>query len=300
MNLSDKSPSDPAREITVARLINASRERVFAAWTDVAHISNWWGPQGFTTTTHTTDVRPGGVWRFVMHGPDGRDYQNQITYLEIDPPSRLVYRHDGSAEVEPVEFVSTVTFDEADGKTQLTMRLVFPSAAERDRVAREYGGHQTLGRLDDYLANTPGDELDRTIVSSRLIAAPREKVFRAWTEPEHLRQWWGPAGFTNTFQEFDLKPGGHWRFVMHSPNGVDFANHSVFVEMVKPERIVFDHLSTHLFRGVVEFIDEADRTRVVFRMIHDTAENCRKLRPMCIPANEQNFDRLEAELARMS
>jgi uncharacterized protein YndB with AHSA1/START domain len=136
-------------------VFDAPRELVFAAWTDPRHLTQWWGPNGFTTTTQAFDMRPGGVWRFVMHGPDGRDYENRITYDEIVKPERLVYRHGGGEDVEPVRFRVTVTFEDLGGKTRLTMRAVFPSAAERDRVVEEYGAAegatQTLARLAGHL-----------------------------------------------------------------------------------------------------------------------------------------------------
>ena len=102
------------------------------------------------------DVKPGGVWRFVMHGPDGRDYQNKITYVEVVEPERLVYKHGGDKEVEPVNFQVTVSFAEEDGKTRLEMRMVFPSANARDHIVQTYGAveglNQTLGRLGEYVA----------------------------------------------------------------------------------------------------------------------------------------------------
>jgi uncharacterized protein YndB with AHSA1/START domain len=145
------------REIVIARDFDAPRAAVFDAWTDAKHLARWWGPDGFTTTTHAIDVRPGGVWRFVMHGPDGRDYQNTITYLEVARPARLVYEHGGEEqELGAVRFGVTVTFEWSGGKTRVTLRMVFPTAAERDRVAREYGaeegGKQTLARLAEHLA----------------------------------------------------------------------------------------------------------------------------------------------------
>ena len=144
------------REIVTTRVFNAPRELVWKAWTVQKHIEQWWGPLGFTTTTYNLEVKPGGVWRFVMHGPDGRDYQNKITYIEVVRPKRLVYKHGGEEGLEPVQFQTTVTFDEQGGKTTLTMRGIFTSAAERDRVVKEYGaiegGKQTLGRLSEYLA----------------------------------------------------------------------------------------------------------------------------------------------------
>ena len=93
---------------SAAGVLDAPRELVFSAFTDPKHLAQWWGPNGFTTTTHAFEFRPGGVWRFVMHGPDGRDYQNRITYEEIVRPERIVYRHGGGDDVEPVQFTQTV------------------------------------------------------------------------------------------------------------------------------------------------------------------------------------------------
>jgi uncharacterized protein YndB with AHSA1/START domain len=147
--------SDP-RAIIGIREFDAPRDLVFAAWTDPKHLAQWWGPNGFTTTTSRFEFRPGGVWRFVMHGPDGRDYQNRIVFDEIVPPERIVYRHDGGEDVEPVRFSQTVIFEDVSGRTRMTWRGVFPSATERDRVIKEYGAGeglvQTMARLADYVA----------------------------------------------------------------------------------------------------------------------------------------------------
>jgi uncharacterized protein YndB with AHSA1/START domain len=145
-----------ARSIITTRIYDAPRALVFEAFTNPEHLVHWWGPDGFTLTIRSIDVRPGGVWRFVMHGPDGRDYENRIVYDEIVKPERILYHHDdGEDGVEAVRFQTTVTFEELGGKTKLTLHAVFPTAAERDRVAKEYGAvegaQQTLGRLADYL-----------------------------------------------------------------------------------------------------------------------------------------------------
>ena len=143
------------REIVMERIFNAPRELVFEAWTDPKHVAQWWGPKGFTNTIHEMDVRPGGVWRFVMHGPDGVDYQNRIIYDEIVKPERLVYTHGSGEEGDPGQFQVTVTFAEQGGKTKLIMRMLFESAAERDKVVKEFGaiegGNQTLDRLAEHL-----------------------------------------------------------------------------------------------------------------------------------------------------
>lgn len=140
---------------------------------------------------------------------------------------------------------------------------------------------------------------EREIVNTRVFASPRGHVWRAWTDPAILAKWWGPNGFTNTFDEFDQRPQGHWRFVMHGPDGTDYKNHSVFLEITPQERIVFDHISGHLFRVVATFEDAPGGTKVTFRMIFQTAEERERIAVFAVDANEQNFDRMGAELEKM-
>jgi uncharacterized protein YndB with AHSA1/START domain len=148
----DKDP----RSIIGARVFNASRDLVFSAFTDPEHLAQWWGPNGFTLTTHAFDFRVGGVWRFVMHGPDGRDYQNRVTYDVIVRPERIVYHHGGGEDVEPVQFSQTLTFEDVGNKqTRLIWHGTFPSAEERTRVIKEYGADkglvQTMARLAEHV-----------------------------------------------------------------------------------------------------------------------------------------------------
>src|SRR2546427_2533008 len=138
----------------------------------------------------------------------------------------------------------------------------------------------------------------REIVSTRVVGAARELVFKALTDPDHLVHWWGPKGFTNTFQDFDMRPGGIWRFVMHGPDGVDYKNKSVFVEVVKPERIVFQHVSGPQFQVTATFAEQAGKTRLTFQMLFEIAAECDKVKVYAVEANNQNLDRLEAELAK--
>ncbi|MGH7881076.1 MAG: SRPBCC family protein [Candidatus Binataceae bacterium] len=142
--------------ITGRRVFDAPPALVWEAFTDPKHLAQWWGPNGFSTTTRTFEFRAGGVWRFVMHGPDGRDYQNRITFDELVKPERIVYRHGGGDDVEKADHKTTVTFEDLDNKTKLTWRLEFSSAAERDRIIATYGADkglvQTMARLADYVA----------------------------------------------------------------------------------------------------------------------------------------------------
>jgi uncharacterized protein YndB with AHSA1/START domain len=138
----------------ITRTIDARRDVVFEAFTDVAHLSRWWGPNGFTTTTRAFAFREGGVWDFVMHGPDGTDYPNWISWREIAPPERIALIHGESAQ-DPEAFESIITFADHGEATEITMRAVFPTAALRDRAVEQYhaveGGRQTLDSLAAYI-----------------------------------------------------------------------------------------------------------------------------------------------------
>jgi uncharacterized protein YndB with AHSA1/START domain len=139
---SQAQASTADHEIVLSRVFDAPRELVFKAWTDSHHIAQWWGPNGFTTTVHEMDVRPGGVWRFVMHGPDGVDYDNKMVFAEVVEPD--------------AGFDTIVTFVNEGAKTRLTIRQVYATAAEREYVARKYHavemGNQTFDRFAEYLA----------------------------------------------------------------------------------------------------------------------------------------------------
>ena len=152
------APTDD-RELTVTRTVAAPRELVWRAWTEAERISGWWGPTGFSTTTHEMDLRPGGRWRYTMHGPDGVDYPNLVEYEEVVAPERLVYSH-GSDE-DPKQFRTTVTFNETTYETTITMRMVFRSVEDREAAARfgaVEGAESTLECLSEYLSGQHEEE----------------------------------------------------------------------------------------------------------------------------------------------
>jgi uncharacterized protein YndB with AHSA1/START domain len=148
-----KNTSD--RELVITRSFDAPRELVFEAWVNPKHIIHWWGPTGFTNTFHEMDVKPGGVWRFIMHGPDGKDYPNRIVFKKVVKPERLEYVHDGDVDNDPNQFEVTVTFKAIEKKkTELTMRMVMKSAEilqTMKKFGAVEGGSQTLTRLEEYL-----------------------------------------------------------------------------------------------------------------------------------------------------
>ena len=142
------------REIVISRVISAPRELVFQAFTEVRHLSRWWGPEGFTTTTRAFEFRAGGEWDFVMHGPDGTDYQEWISWIEIAPPERIALLH-GESRGDPNAFESVLTFAPDGAATRIEMRTVFPTKELRDEAVEKYhaieGGQQTLSNLAAYV-----------------------------------------------------------------------------------------------------------------------------------------------------
>jgi uncharacterized protein YndB with AHSA1/START domain len=146
-----RNASTADREIVTIREFDAPRELVWDAWTNPEKIVKWWGPNGFTNTIQGMDVRPGGTWRHILRGPDGKEYPNHTTYVEVVKPERLSFRH----ESWPNHF-STATFEDLGGKTRVTLRMVFESAQRLGEVEKNHkaieGAKQTLGRLAELLA----------------------------------------------------------------------------------------------------------------------------------------------------
>src|SRR5215468_11810567 len=155
----DKATSD--REIVMSRVIHAPPELVFEAFTEVQHLSRWWGPDGFSTTTRSFEFRVGGAWDFVMHGPDGTDYQEWIAWTEIVPPERIALVH-GESRDDPNAFESVLTFETAGDETRIVMRAVFPTKELREEAVEKYhaieGGEQTLRNLAAYIAELAWNE----------------------------------------------------------------------------------------------------------------------------------------------
>jgi len=150
------------KEIVISRVLDAPRELVWEAWTNAKRVVNWWGPRGFTTTIEMMDVRPGGEWRLIMHGPDGSDYPNRTIFREVVKPKRIVFSNAGGKKGgRGVHFESTWTFEDVgEDQTRVTIRMVFESAKDVEFVVREHGavegGQQTLARLAEFLPTLGG------------------------------------------------------------------------------------------------------------------------------------------------
>lgn len=229
------------RELFQSRDFTAPRELVWNAMTQAEHVVHWWGPRGFTSTVESLDFRVGGVWKIVMHGPDGTDYPNEHHFQEIVPFEKIVMSHQGRCEGRPqVLSVATWTFESLpSGRTRVNLRMVFPSAEHRDTVVREYGAiegaKETLMRLGERIAG----QRCEPFVLERDFAAPLERVWKAWTEIDHLARWFGPKGFTNGRATLDLRPGGSFHYSQIAPDGRELWGKFDYLEVVPLRKLVW-------------------------------------------------------------
>ncbi len=227
-----------SNELKLTRVYDAPVRLVWDAWTDLAQVQQWWGPRGFTITTHSKDLRPGGHWHYTMHGPDGTDYKNSTHYFEVEECAKLVYDH-GANEDQPPLFRVTVLFSESNGQTtmDMTMTLATPEAAEQiKKHIKQANGNSTWDRLAEYLEKESSGT-DKFVIN-RTFEAPRDLVFALWTDPAHLVQWLPPKGFTMEFQEADIRSGGRSSYRM--TNGeLTMYGRIDYQEIQPPERLVY-------------------------------------------------------------
>lgn len=226
-------------EINISRFYKAPVKAVWEAWTDPKQVAKWWGPRGFTLTTHSKDLRPGGNWIYTMHGPDGVDYPNKTYYYEVEKYSRLVYDH-GANDTQPPLFRVTVTFEEAKGGTKMEMTMAFESAekaATSKKFIKSAGGDSTWDRLAEYLAKED-DGKDKFVIN-RSFEAPLNTMFEVWTNPAHFEKWLPPTGFSMKFIRPEIRPGGTSFYKMFNDSGVTMYGRTKYIEITKPSRVVY-------------------------------------------------------------
>ncbi len=227
-------------ELYLERVYDAPVKLVWDAWTDPKKAAKWWGPRGFTITTHEKDFRVGGVWHYTMHGPDGVDYTNKTLYHEIEKYSRLVYDHGGDDERKPL-FQVTVNFIELkNNKTKMEMWMALASEEAAKEIAKFIklaGGNSTWDRLAEYLEEeSTGKE---KFFINRTFNVPLNVMYDMWTDPKHFSKWLPPTGFTMEFIKADIKPGGATFYMMTDGKSTKMYGRTNYLEMTKPDRIVY-------------------------------------------------------------
>ncbi|HWL62560.1 MAG TPA: SRPBCC family protein [Steroidobacteraceae bacterium] len=225
-------------EINLTRVYDAPLSAVWEAWTVPEEIAQWWGPRGFTLTTHSRDLRTGGHWHYTMHGPDGTDYENTTQYLEVVPRQRLVYDHGGHRDRPPL-FRMTVLFTERDGRTRLdlSMGLATPEVAEQTRAfIRKAGGEAAWDRLAEHLGKRSGKE---QFFIARSFDAGIDRLYDMWTDPAQLSQWLPPTGATMQFIHAEPRTGGTSFYAMQLPGGETVHGKLKFQQLERPRLVVY-------------------------------------------------------------
>ncbi|TWT77092.1 hypothetical protein Pla123a_25220 [Posidoniimonas polymericola] len=234
-----KATDEKANEIYINRVYDAPVALVWDAWTDPEQVAQWWGPRGFTITTHSKDLRPGGHWSYTMHGPDGTDYENRTLYYEVVEHEKLVYDHGGNDDRPPL-FRVTVLFFKEQGQTRMEMTFALETAeaaAEIKKMIKQANGNSTWDRLAEYVEKQQsGDEV---FVINRTVEAPIDAVFAAWTDPQQLAAWLPPAGFQMEFAEADIRAGGSARNKMFGDQRPTIYACFEYLEVEPPTRIAY-------------------------------------------------------------
>lgn len=313
------STKNKSNELRITRIYDAPVKNVWEAWTDPKQVAQWWGPRGFTLTTHSKDLRAGGSWHYTMHGPDGVDYPNKTQYLEVEKYSRLVYDHGGNDDRPPLFRVS-VLFTEIKGKTKMDMSMTLPTpeaAEETRKFIKKANGDSTWDRLAEYLAKESSGK-DQFVIN-RTFDAPIELMFAMWTDPKHVSQWSSPKGFEMNFLKAEIKPGGS-SFYFMTNGSIKMYGRANYLEITRPHRIVYtqqfcdenENISRHpmaptwpetMLTTVTLAEEGPDKTRVtVLWEIHGTTtreelETFIKAKSGMTQGWTGSFDKLEAHLA---
>lgn len=304
--------------ISLTRVYDAPLQAVWDAWTIPEEVAQWWGPRGFTLTTHSRDLRTGGHWNYTMHGPDGTDYENITKYLEVVPMQRMVYDHGATANSPPLFRVNAL-FTERDGRTQLDMSMSFatPEIAEQmSGFIKKAGGESTWDRLAEYLGKHHAGKEQFFIARSFDVGI--EQMYDLWTDPEHMAQWLPPTGATMSFMRAEPRVGATSFYAMKFGDGPAIYGLIRYLELNKPTRLVYTQqfcdenekpIRPPFFKdwplamlSTVELASEgADRTRVTVRWepqeanAADIAEFIRQRAGMTTGWTG-SFDKLEAVL----
>jgi len=280
------------REIVTRRVFDAPPSLLWEAWTDPDRIAKWWGPVGFTTTTHSMDMRPGGVWLFTMHGPDGVNYPNRVIFREVVPGKKLSYVQDDDDRPvgeQQIQFETEVLFEELQGKTMLTLRAVFPSAAAKQYVIDQFGavqgGVEHLNRLAEHVTGRHVPALvfslpdEKTILYAREFFTTSVKVFDALTQPDLLRQWWGCDSMKLIECEVDLREGGQWRLTLETEAGERYPFKGQYRVLRRPDFLeqafVFDVEGLRDYESIesITLMEMGSRTVIKGRIQHQSQQS---------------------------
>ncbi len=282
-------------KVTLTRIYDAPRELVYKAWTDPSLMARWFGPKVFTSPICELDVRPGGEIYIVMRDPDGVNYPMTGLFQEVIEPERLVFTTRALADEAgrpQLETLDVLTLEDLGGKTRLTLEVTVikaTPAAEGALSGMEEGWSQSLDKLDEQLRQIAAETKSKKtvftvepgkqeVVITRVFDAPRDLVFKVFTDPNLVPEFWGPKDLTTTVEQMDVRPGGLWRFVQRDSMGSIFAFKGVYHEVVPPERLVytfeFEGTPGHILLETVTFEElPGGRTKLTDKSVYQSVND---------------------------
>jgi uncharacterized protein YndB with AHSA1/START domain len=303
------------KELIITRIFDAPRERVWKAWTEPEQIMRWWGPKDFTSPVSKIDLREGGKYLFCMRSPDGQDFYSTGVFQKIDPPNELVYT-DSFADAQgnvvpasqyglgadfPLELQVTVTFEDWDGKTKMTLKQAgLPAGELSDQT--QAGWNESFDKLAVSLGGKNHLVVERAnlaVTMSRVFDAPRERVWRVITDPDLVPQWWGPREYTTIVDKMDFKVGGVWRYIHKGAGGDEYAFNGVYKEITPPERLVytfeFEPVAGHISTDTITFEElPGGKTKLTARTTFDNLEDLEGMVQSGMESGAvESWDRLE-------
>jgi uncharacterized protein YndB with AHSA1/START domain len=282
--------------ITITRILNAPRSLVWKAWTDPELLKRWWGPKIFTAPVIKVDLRVGGKYLYAMRSPDGKDFWSTGTYREIVPYERIVVTDsfaDEKGNVVPASYygmtwdwplearVTSILEKERNGRTKFTLQyeLTPPKEMLGPMVA---GWNESIDKLEKVLEEEMARREKTTLMAEpgkqeaaviRIFDAPREILFKAYTDPELMVRWWAPRRFSIIIEKLDVRPGGSWRILNRDKERKEFWFHGVYHE-VSPNRIVytfeFEGMRGHVLLGIVTFEEVNGKTKVMEKSVFES------------------------------
>ncbi len=282
-----------AGTVIVERTFDAPIGRVWDAITNNDAMQKWY----FKLPEFRAEV--GFKFEFEGIKPNKGTVLHKCRVTEVIPGQKLVYTW-GYEEYKGISTVAIELF--AKGK-QTKLRLTHsgldsfivnndPALDARNFAA---GWTDIIGRSLKEYVETRSSAKNRTMAATRILNAPRELVWKVLSEPNHVKNWWGPNGFTNTIHKMDFRPGGEWNFIMHGPDGTDYVNEIVFGEIVKPERIIFLHGPFPRFETHIELVDRGDKTELRWKNIFEDDQEFKQAVEVyhAVEGLEQNLDKLK-------
>ena len=274
-----------ATDLVITRVYNAAREKVWKAWTEPERVKRWFGPKGYTIPSCEIDLRVGGKIVYCMRSPDGKDFWARGDYRQIVPMEKLVWKdnfadehgevvsatHYGMSEDYPMEMLVTVTFEDVGGKTKMTLRHAgLPAGPGRSGAGQ--GWSESFEKLAASLAEESSgtsfviNRRARQVIMSGVFDAPRDRVFKAYTDPKLIPKWWGLRSQTTTVERMDVRKGGRWRYVCRDADGNEYAFRGEYREIVPPERLVatfeFEGTPGHIVLETAIFEDLKGKTKL--------------------------------------